>query len=230
MAGVLLLVGSFSVLCLSDDPSPGHGGPLLKKSKLVTAQHGAVAADDYRCSTIGRDVLKDGGNAVDAAIATGLCIGVIQSFSSGIGGGGFMLIRPHGAPPELIDFREEAPAAASVDMFYDNITLAQVGGLAVGIPGELRGYELAHKRHGKLPWARLVQPSIDLCRRGFTMSTILAKVVNHEREWIVSAQGFNTTFVHPDGALLTAGDTVYRHNLAVTLEVIAKDGVEPFYN
>lgn len=126
-------------------------------------------------------VLKENGTAVDAAIAATLCTGVVNMFSSGLGGGGFMIIRiPHTCTKEekragihhcsekkVIDFRETAPAAAYEEMYEPNAMLARIGGLVVGIPAELRGLEEAHKRWGRLPWSRLVQPAIELAKGTF---------------------------------------------------------------
>jgi hypothetical protein len=145
---------------------------------LVEAKHGAVATENSLCSDIGVQVLKDGGNAVDAAIAGTLCIGVVNMFSSGIGGGGFMVVRiptENGKPDHfVIDFRETAPAASNTTMFNKNPASSMWGGLSVGVPGELKGLDEAHRRWGKLPWKRLVQPSIDLAN-GWTVGRELAK-------------------------------------------------------
>ncbi|KAF9415891.1 hypothetical protein BGZ94_010364, partial [Podila epigama] len=113
---------------------------------LIRAKHGAVATEEIHCSEIGVQVLKDGGNAVDAAVASCLCIGTVNMFSAGIGGGGFMSIRLPNGTVEIIDFRETAPAGASPNMYKHNPILAQKGGLSVGVPGEIRGLALAHSR------------------------------------------------------------------------------------
>lgn len=121
-------------------------------------------------------VLKENGTAVDAAIAATFCTGVVNMFSSGLGGGGFMIIRDPRActsaekrksltscsDKKVIDFRETAPAASHEDMYKSDAMLARIGGLAVGVPAELRGLEEAYQRWGKLPWARLVEPAIKL--------------------------------------------------------------------
>ena len=138
------------------------------------------------CSEIGVQVLRDGGTATDAGIATTLCIGTTNMFSSGIGGGGFLVIRPpsstklntgHVNPrctePISIDFRETAPASAYARMFtprpedptFNPARASKIGGLAIGVPGELRGLEAAYERcGGGVPWARLFQPSADIAR------------------------------------------------------------------
>ncbi|PVV03626.1 hypothetical protein BB560_001893 [Smittium megazygosporum] len=198
-------------------------------SKQAFGSNGAVAADNAHCSQIGVDALKDGGSAVDAAISTAICIGLFNSFSSGIGGGGFMVIRLPNGQSEFIDFREVAPLLAEPLMFKDNITLAQVGGLAVGVPGELRGYELAHKRHGRLSWSRLLEPTIKLARDGYSISKILAFVLEREHKSISSADGFKDVFLRPDGSPLREGDIGKRVNFANTLQKIADKGSQVFY-
>jgi gamma-glutamyltranspeptidase/glutathione hydrolase/leukotriene-C4 hydrolase len=144
-------------------PKPGLRNP----NYLARGRHGAVATEVNICSELGLDVLKDGGNAVDAAIAACLCIGNTNMFSSGIGGGGFMVIRPSdGSHPVSVDFRETAPIGAHPNMYADKSPLAsKFGGLAVGVPGELRGLEAAYKLHGgRVSWKRLFEPNIKLAR------------------------------------------------------------------
>ncbi|KAJ2460965.1 hypothetical protein GGF42_000496 [Coemansia sp. RSA 2424] len=199
-------------------------------STLISAKRGAVATDEPRCSIIGVDVLREGGSAVDAAIASTLCIGLLQAHSSGIGGGGFMLVRPPGGQsPVLIDFRERAGGAATEDMFIDDIKLAQIGGLAVGVPGEIAGLYSAHKRFGKLPWHRLFEPAIRLARDGFPLNSIVYGQLLAIEKHVLSSPGFNTTYTDGKGRLLKPGSTVRRPELADTLEDIASYGPEAFY-
>jgi gamma-glutamyltranspeptidase/glutathione hydrolase/leukotriene-C4 hydrolase len=108
--------------------------------------NGAVASEHIECSQIGLDILKEGGSAVDAAIGTTLCIGTINMHSSGIGGGGFMVIKTRNEAVSL-DFREKAPKAAYTDMFKNKPKASEIGGLSVGVPGELKGLEDAHKKY-----------------------------------------------------------------------------------
>ncbi|KAF9110932.1 hypothetical protein BGX27_005691 [Mortierella sp. AM989] len=146
-------------------------------------------------------MLKDGGNAMDAAIASCLCIGTVNMFAAGIGGGGFMIIRLPNGTVEVIDFRETAPAGAHPSMFKKNPILAQKGGLSIAVPGEIRGLELAHKRHGKLPWERLFAPSVKMARERWAVGPELAKRL----QWIK------------------------REALANTLEAIGREGADTFY-
>lgn len=161
-------------------PIPGNGPHHLpgerNPSYLIHATRGAVASESETCSKIGVDILKEGGNAVDAAIAATLCIGVVNMFSSGIGGGGFMTIKlpsaEDGHSAWTVDFRETAPTGSNSTMFLKDPKSSIEGGLSIGVPGEIRGMAAAHTRWGKLPWNRLFRESIKLARE-FTVSTML---------------------------------------------------------
>jgi hypothetical protein len=148
--------------------------PIPHPSYLIHAEHGAVASENESCSIIGVEMLKQGGSAVDAAIAATLCIGVVNMFSSGIGGGGFMVIKPQNDTAYTIDFRETAPSASNATMFVRDPLSSIWGGLAVGVPGEIRGLAEAHRRWGKLPWRTIFEPSVKLARR-FRVTRILAE-------------------------------------------------------
>ncbi|KAL1917076.1 uncharacterized protein VTP21DRAFT_5274 [Calcarisporiella thermophila] len=221
LAGVLLLT---LIIGIQFRPVGGHEN--LEK-KLVKVHTGAVAAEVIECSEIGVEILKKGGNAVDAAIASGLCVGSINMFSSGIGGGGFMLIRSANGSSELIDFREEAPIAANKSMYIHDPKLAQTGGLSVGVPGEIKGFELAHSRHGKLPWKDIFAPIIALNRYGVKVGPELARRIRIF-ESLLSTGDWAATFA-PNGTLLAEGDLLLRPNLANTLETIANEGADAFY-
>ncbi|KAJ1818083.1 hypothetical protein LPJ75_001538 [Coemansia sp. RSA 2598] len=222
---IMAFVGGFYVLALN------HGGA-VQRSTLIKAKHGAVATDEPHCSTIGVDVLREGGNAVDAAVASTVCIGLLQSHSSGIGGGGFMLVRPSDAkqPPVLFDFRETAGGAATEDMFEKNITLARIGGLSIGVPGEVAGLYRAHSRFGKLPWRRLLEPTIKLARDGYALSQLVHSQLKTIEKHVLTSAGFNTTYTDGRGNLLKPGDIVRRPELADTLEEIATQGASAFYS
>lgn len=212
--------------------SPGHRNPAY----LIRAEHAAVASENNLCSNVGVQILKDGGNAVDSAVGTTFCIGVVNMFSSGIGGGGFMTVRlPPSAPGGTsevwtIDFRETAPALANSTMYVERPVEARFGGLSVGVPGEVRGLAEAHKRWGKLPWKRLVQPSVDIAT-GWTVGKELGLRIH----WPI----FRSLFLHnsdwshifaPNGVLLKEGDTIQRVNLSRTLSLIAEQGPDALYH
>lgn len=201
----------------------------------ISAKHGAVASENERCSQIGIEVMRDGGNAVDAAISSALCIGVVNMFSSGIGGGGFMTVRippkePGGASEVYtIDFRETAPALANTTMYAGNPSAAKYGGLSVAVPGELRGFAEAHKRWGSLPWNRLVQPSVDLAEE-WTVDVELARRIQLQKfsDLMLGDEDWRAIFA-PEGRLLLQGETIRRTNYSRTLASIASDGPDAFY-
>ncbi|TPX50255.1 hypothetical protein SeMB42_g01391 [Synchytrium endobioticum] len=205
-----------------------HGVDARRDPRLVVARQGAVSSESPICSHIGSNVLQDGGSAVDAAIATTLCIGVMNMYSSGIGGGGFMLIRNSDGSSEAVDFRETAPAASNTTMYDHHPSGSRIGGLAVGVPGEIRGFELAHQRHGKLPWARLFHPSIRLCLEGWEVNKILAARINDSISWILTNPNFAEIFA-PNGRGLQKGETIRRVQLGLTLQQIARKGADVFY-
>eukprot|EP00794_Sanderia_malayensis_P013924 gene13924-15375_t len=194
-------------------------------------RHAAVAADNAECSAVGSDALKDGGSAVDSAIATMLCLGVINSHSTGIGGGGFMMVySKEKEKGEVIDFREAAPLGAQPNLFKGNPENGIKGGLGVAIPGELRGIELAHKKYGKLPWKRLFQPSIKLARYGFVVPETLS-IATHKWSADVLKEKCMRNLYAPNGTLKQAGEKIINLELADTLEIIANAGnADPFYS
>lgn len=196
---------------------------------VVEGKNGVVATEEETCSQIGVGILKAGGNAVDAAIASGICIGAVNSFSSGIGGGGFMLIRHPNGTAHSLNFRETAPAGASKNMFHGNSTLSQVGGLSVAVPGEIAGYERAWKMYGSLPWHKLFEPTIRLMRDGMPMPKELASRIRRpEFSYFKTHPDWSKIFA-PEGVFLHVGEKFYRPALASTLEEIAKFGPEVFY-
>lgn len=207
--------------------SRAHG---MKKEGLVKGKHGAVATELDRCSELGVGILKKGGNALDAGIASALCIGTINSFSSGIGGGGFLIYRPADVsiPPKVINFRETAPAAASKNMYHGDEKLAQRGGLSVSVPGEIRGYEVAHQMFGKLPWADLFEPNIQIAREGIACPEELAARLQVYGQSFPQDPDWQPIFA-PEGRLLAPGDLLKRSTFADTLEIIAKNGSQVFY-
>ncbi|KAL9557986.1 hypothetical protein MBANPS3_001133 [Mucor bainieri] len=201
--------------------------PSVTTPHLVVGQQGAVAVELETCSEAGLEILKKGGSAVDAAIASALCIGVVNSFATGIGGGGFMLIR-NGTDYEHIDFRETAPAASYRDMFVDNPMAAQIGGLSVGVPGEIRGFELAHQRHGKVPWEDLFESAIQVAEGGFEVTELLYSKLVKSKIWLEASPEFSKVYA-PSGKIAHPGDIIKRPTLGATLRTIAKEGPDVFY-
>src|SRR6266496_1386660 len=161
--------------------------PLHAASRLpVRAKQAMVASVDAIASRVGADIMRRGGNAVDAAVAVALTLAVTWPEAGNLGGGGFMLIRNADGTEEALDYRERAPFAATRDMYLDangNIIkdASLVGYKAVGVPGTVAGLALAQKRHGKLPWADVVEPSRKLAAEGFPVSQYLARSLTVKR-------------------------------------------------
>ncbi|KFY34073.1 hypothetical protein V494_07079 [Pseudogymnoascus sp. VKM F-4513 (FW-928)] len=193
---------------------------------------GAVASESSICSNIGIDLIRRGGNAADAAVGTTLCVGVIGMYHSGIGGGGFMLVRSETGEYEDVDFRETAPSAAYEDM-YANYTIGSiVGGDASGVPGELRGFEYLHKKYGKLPWAMVVMPAAKVAERGFTVTEDLyGFMIGREKlgQYFLTEDPSWAMDFAPNGRLLKPGEIMTRKRLGKTLRTIAKQGASAFY-
>ncbi|KAJ5682170.1 Glutathione hydrolase proenzyme [Penicillium macrosclerotiorum] len=210
--------------------SNGHGGTV---SEIEPGKLGAVASESSICSNHGVEMLKMGGNAADALVAAQFCIGVIGMYHSGIGGGGFMLVRAPNGSYEFIDFRETAPATAFQDMYNNDTNLSIYGGLASGIPGEIRGLEHLHKNYGSLSWATVMQPAIYTARNGFPVTEDLVKYMNSavgDGEDFLSKDPTWALDFAPNGTRLGLGDIITRKRYADTLETIAQQGPDAFYS
>ncbi|KAI4248621.1 MAG: hypothetical protein LQ352_005885 [Teloschistes flavicans] len=193
---------------------------------------GATASESAVCSRIGVNLLKDGGNAADALVGTVACIGVIGMYHSGLGGGGFMLVRASNGSYTFIDFRETAPAAAFQDMYNNNTRLSLFGGLASGVPGELRGLEYLHTHFGKLSWSHVLQPAIKVARNGFIVTQDTVNYMNSattgQENFLVDEPSWAIDFA-PNGTRLGLGDILTRRRYADTLDTIARRGANAFY-
>jgi len=201
-------------------------------SQPMRARHGMVVAREPIAAAVGVDVLRDGGAAVDAAVATAFALAVTFPFAGNIGGGGFALYRPASGSPIAYDFREVAPAAASPDMFIVDgdykRELHHNSHVAVGVPGTVAGLHLAWSEHGRLPWNRLVEPAITLARDGFVVShelaTSLEDVLPLMRRYATSVAAFSK-----NGEPYRTGDVFTQPDLARTLARIAAQGPDGFY-
>uniref|UniRef100_A0A3Q3CSQ6 Glutathione hydrolase n=1 Tax=Haplochromis burtoni TaxID=8153 RepID=A0A3Q3CSQ6_HAPBU len=196
-------------------------------SPSCTFLKAAVAADSGKCSEIGRDILRKGGSAVDAAIAALLCTSIINPQSAGIGGGVIFTVMDSSGnkTPSLLFAQETVPRKVNSDLFKSCRKTTEWNRGWIGVPGEIRGYEAAHRLYGKLPWADLFQPTIKLAREGFPIPYYQGQHIPR-----INNTSIRELYLDKNGNLLKTGDTVKFEKLADTLETIANEGPDVFYN
>lgn len=198
-----------------------------------THRHGVVASEAPLASKVGLAILKKGGNAVDAAVATAFALAVTHPTAGNIGGGGFLVVREANGEAHAFDFREKAPLAASQDMFlnergeYDR-DLHHWSILSVGVPGSVAGLYLAHSQLGKLPWRDLVDPAVRLARDGFAIAPSLAESIKEAIEDFRKYPAALAQFSR-GGTLYKSGEQLVQADLATTLERIRDRGRDGFY-
>jgi gamma-glutamyltranspeptidase / glutathione hydrolase len=205
---------------------------LAQSVEPVRAAGGMVSSQQWIASQVGADVLASGGNAVDAAIATGFALAVTHPSAGNIGGGGFMVIRFPNGQATAIDFREKAPLASSPDMWLDqngeySAELHHMSHRSVGVPGTVAGFDRAHRLYGQADWKDLVDPAIDLADDGFQLSEALAGSISRfasRTKYEASVTKFTD-----DGESYSAGDTWKQPDLAGSLERIRDDRSDGFY-
>ncbi len=199
--------------------------------KNITCKKGAVVSAHPLASMVGLDILKQGGNAFDAAIATQLALAVVYPAAGNIGGGGFMVAHLKNGSNICIDYREKAPARASRDMYLDKdgnaqMDLSQYGHLASGVPGTVAGL-FASMKYAKLPFRKLVQPAIDLAENGFAITASQASSFNYNKKEFLEQNRSATAFIKDEG--WKAGDLLIQKELAATLKRIRDHGQKGFY-
>jgi len=198
----------------------------------VEAGRGIVATTDHRASRVGVDVLKDGGNAVDAAVAVSFALAVVNPEAGNIGGSGFILVRIPDGSTAALDYRSLAPAAATPDMFAANRggrdDASQLGHLAVAVPGAVRGLFDAHMRFGSLPWGRLVEPAIELANGFHADGRLLRSYEPHIVAGLTRYPATADIFL-PGGGVPKEGATFRQPDLARSLERIRDHGADGFY-
>ncbi|MBP7892266.1 MAG: gamma-glutamyltransferase [Firmicutes bacterium] len=200
----------------------------------VVDRHGMVAAAHPLAAQAGVDVMKAGGNAIDAAIATALTLNVVEPNASGLGGGGFMVIRfAKTGDVAVIDYREKAPLSATRDMYASDQAKAerwtQLGGTAVGVPGTLKGLEMALEMYGTLRFGDVAAPAIKLAEEGFEVSSELSGIIKDNYEKLATYNDPDKVPYFRDGLPLEAGDILRNPELAATFRLIAEKGSDAFY-
>jgi gamma-glutamyltranspeptidase/glutathione hydrolase len=205
--------------------SPAHA------REPVRSRHAMVGAQEPLAADVGVQVLRDGGNAVDAAIAVGFALAVTHPYAGNLGGGGFMLIRFADGRSTFIDFRERAPEKASRNMYLDvsgKPTRESLDGWkSAGVPGTVRGFELAHRKYGSRKWADLIKPAAALAAQGVPVSYALAESLKSARN--LSQNPESKRIFLKNGAHWEAGETLAQPELARTLNRIAQNGANEFY-
>ena len=203
----------------------------------VTAEHGMVVAQEKIAARIGADILKRGGNAVDAAVATGFALAVTYPRAGNIGGGGFMVIHSAERGEDVtIDYRETAPAATTPGIFLGpdgkpDAAKSRASARGIGVPGTTAGLALALEKYGsgKFALAELLKPAIDLARDGLLIADDIADTLPDEYRWLARWPSSAKTFSRADGTSLREGDTFIQTDLAATLSAISEQGSRGFY-
>ena len=201
----------------------------------VTSEKGMVVSVSPEASDAGLEILKQGGSAVDAAVAVALSLAVTFPEAGNIGGGGFMMVWPahakeadQPAEPVCIEYRETCPAALKRDSFVNE--RRQEGHHTIGVPGTVAGLALAHEKYGKLKWAQVVAPAIRLAHEGFLIDAALASALNRMvGPPTANFPEFRRVFAKPGGGEWQAGDRLIQRELAQTMQALADDGPDCFY-
>ena len=224
------LVRGQAVAELRDRQRNAQGWP----SQAVRASHGMVTTDEELGSEAGVEILKRGGNAVDAAVAVALALAVVEPAAGNIGGGGFMLVRLAGGKTTFIDYREVAPGKATRDMYIgkdgklDN-EASVIGYRSIAVPGTVAGLALALKTYGSMKLADVMAPAIRLAENGFPVSKRLAEEFEAQRP-ALQRFAFSRRIFLNDGKMFQPGDTLRQPELAATLKRIARNGAAEFYS
>ena len=213
----------------------GSGRVMAQSDLGVPSRDGLVVCTSAPACDAGASVMAMGGNAVDAAVATGFALAVTHPSAGNIGGGGFMVIRTPDGEATTFDYRERAPLGSTRTMYLDKEgkivrSLTASGYLAPGVPGSVRGMAMAHKRLGKLAWKDVVMPAVLLAEKGFVLSEALARSLN--REVAGSMAKFPASvaaYGKPGGGEWKAGERIVLKDLGKTLRAIATDGPDAFY-
>ncbi|MDM9625864.1 gamma-glutamyltransferase [Rhizobium sp. S152] len=200
----------------------------------VEAEHGMVVTAQHLATDVGVEVLKNGGNAVDAAVAVGYALAVVYPTAGNIGGGGFMTIRMKDGKTTFLDFRERAPLAATKTMYLDAkgdiVPRASLDGyLAVGVPGSVMGFETAREKYGSKSRQDLIAPAIRYAKDGFTLEQGDVASIEGSAKRLAKDEAAAKIFLKPDGKLFTSGEKLVQPELAGVLQSISDKGTDAFY-
>jgi gamma-glutamyltranspeptidase/glutathione hydrolase len=200
----------------------------------IKGEHGMVVTAQHLASEIGVEVMKQGGNAIDAAVAVGYALAVVYPTAGNIGGGGFMTIRFKDGSSTFLDFRERAPLAATKTMYLDKdgnpIKGASLDGyLAVGVPGSVAGLEMARAKYGTLPRDKLLAPAIHLAKEGFILSQGDAAILAGGAKRLAKDKAAEAIFLKTNGAAYGVGERLVQPDLAASLSAISEKGPDAFY-
>lgn len=214
-----------------------ENGQQITRSMLTTADNGMVSSLNYVASKIGADILEQGGNAIDAAVATGFALGVCEPMMSGIGGGGAMTIYDAETQETVfISFREVSPQNMVADLWVEDAEGNVVGnhkmkgGLSVGVPGEVDGLCYALETYGTMSLEEVIQPAIDMAYKGYTVSPAFVENVNRAYNTMRASAQLSEIYLDENGLLPQVGDIIQNPYLAHALERIRDNGPEGFYS
>jgi gamma-glutamyltranspeptidase / glutathione hydrolase len=237
LARALFLAAVLNLGCGRPSATPGAtpetriapSWPFVGKARVTNAAQAVVVSGSPIASQVGRDILQQGGNAVDAAVAVGFALAVVHPEAGNIGGGGFMIIRTREGRVQALDYRETAPALASRDMYRGAGEDASVTGhLSAGVPGAVAGLTEAHRRFGRLPFAAVIEPAVRLANGGFLVDEYRSRSIGEDSARLVLFPASRTTYLPADRP--PAPGTIFRQpELGGTLEAIRDSGAAGFY-
>ncbi|HEY7029449.1 MAG TPA: gamma-glutamyltransferase [Gemmatimonadales bacterium] len=240
----LFLASAILAGCGKSSPSsaPAPAGPtsginptwrLAGKARVAEGNQAMVVSGSPIASEVGRDILKAGGNAVDAAVAVGFALAVVHPEAGNLGGGGFMVFRMADGTTAALDYREAAPGRASHDMYLDRAGdptgLSDKGALAAGVPGSVAGLLEAHHKFGKLPFATVIEPAIKLASEGFVVDEHRSQSIDNYRAWLYTFAASRRYFLPDSGRAPAPGATLVQADLGKTLTAIRDHGADGFY-
>jgi len=217
-------------------PAPAAGAApeweLAGRARITEGARAMVVSGSGISSDVGREILRQGGNAVDAAVAVGFALAVVHPEAGNIGGGGFMVIRLADGTVQTLDYRETAPARATPDMYLDQhgepTERSVTGHLAAGVPGAVAGLTAAHRRYGRLPFTTVIEPAIRLAHDGFLVDEYRSRSIAGDSVRLVGFPASRASFL-PDGTPPVAGTVLRQPDLAATLSAIRDAGADGFY-